>query len=911
MKLTWLSLAASACAAIVGIDVGQQYTKAMVVAPGLSFEIVLTGEGKRKDWSAISLKPLVENGTVVDTERLYGSQIGLLCLRFPLQCVANVKPLLGALLSSEAAQEYLGRHPGVALVEDGNRSAVAFALGDDGARFGVEELLAMTLNEVKERVLTLLRGAPLAKAIAEDVAVSVAPYALQLTRSAYLDALQLANYSTVLGLVDEGTAVAVAYAIDAKYANYSETPEHHIVYDVGAGLTTATLFSFTPHANRSLGLDIELIGHDASFGGELLTQLMYELLYAKFLQQQQSTHIDLSPRAAVRLKEAAEKAKTILSANTETRVLIESFHNDEDFRAVVTREEFEAANDNAAALIHGPVLAALLRSPTGPKLVEDIKLVILNGGSTRVPFVQRHLAALLGEDKIAKTVNTDEACALGTTMRAYHLKTIRTNPYKLVLNDRVFSNFSVVVDGEEHMVFPAGSLASSTVKVPLGAAREVIKVELAENGEVFSLHLLQALDRKAALECEAPEVVGLFDLDVNKMFRLKLVTVRCDSEEVVLSTSLPGNIEINITNGASKRLAVFPVTQSSYTSTRPLSAAEKKVLSKRLAFLKQRDTEKAELDEKKNALEAACYNLRSLIEDHRQGLRLEVGDDTLDEWLAEIAEAVEWLEFGTPDMAALADKLASIAAHQEQVKKVMRMFNADLSMEGLRDLDREGHAIGGQVLEFLELYTGQIEQLRQEFLDDGFEFEKENNRSLRAAFGTEHDGIEELAAHYKEFMESLTRLRAVIDLPRKEFATKPLRDLYAVQDEVTNMIMTMMDDVLTLQTAHEKRIDFLVKKQNKLRDRAAQKEKKRAKLESSLSAEALKSESEALKDATEALESATETLKSATETPKSEAETPKSEAETVDDTQSVTAELLKTSTASPESTETGEAHDEL
>ena len=94
-----------------------------------------------------------------------------------------------------------------------------------------------------------------AAALVEDVAVSIPPFASQAVRQAYMDSLALANFSNVLGLVEEGTSVALNYITNKKLDKdlYDNVKHYYLIYDVGAGYTTTTLFSFTP---KSIGQSV-------------------------------------------------------------------------------------------------------------------------------------------------------------------------------------------------------------------------------------------------------------------------------------------------------------------------------------------------------------------------------------------------------------------------------------------------------------------------------------------------------------------------------------------------------------------------------------------------------------------------------------------------------------------------------
>lgn len=818
-----------------------------MVAPGLSFEIVVTDEGKRKDLSAISLRPTVEKGDLLDADRVFGAKIGSLCSRFPESCAANIKALLGKLIDDSTVQEYLKRHHGVSLTSDKLRNnSVSMQLGDDANKFEfpVEELMAMTLNELKDRVLNELKNHRQAKNIAEDVAISIAPYASQAVRRAYLDALHLANYSSVLGLVDEGTAVARSYIGSRKLNDedvYGETV-NHIIYDCGAGSTTATLFSYTYYENQTMTLDIQSVGHDDSFGGEMLTQSIYELLFERYLEEfKLPKKHTLSPKLASRLLEAAEKAKIILSANNEYKVTLENFPDEKDFSTVITRDEFEAANAEIKKNIADPINEALKNSPSGPKSIDDIKSVILNGGSTRVPFVQKELVNFLGsEDKIAKTVNADEACALGTTFRAYELKMITSNPYNVMLTDRIFSDFDVSIDGAQEPLFPKGSASGSTVKKSLGPVnKKAKKIGLFENGALFKTFSIDnSISKAKNLKCDNPEVFGTFKIDQNKIVALSALTVECNEPEVE-STEDETSTAVNAT--APKKAKTppkvnLPIPDADYTSVNPLLKKHRATSANRLAHLKQRDFDKIRVSEVKNLAESACYELRAYLEEHGDQIRGELGIEKLEKLEGIIAETLEWLDYES-DHATLDDleqKFQKIKTHKAEAEDTVNMLKSDLSLEALQKVHQEGVEISSLVQAYLLEYGSQINEVRSRYEAANLDFDVENDKIMKKLYGSGTSEGTKLDNHYKEFKEALRTLSNTIGLSTSAFNKRNKKEVFQEAEGVRSLIVKMVEDILPLQLNHETRLEYLLTRLNTLTKKKEQREaKEKAKAEKS------------------------------------------------------------------------------
>ena len=138
---------ASAASAVLGIDLGTEYIKAVLVKPGIPLEIVLTKDSKRKETAAVALKPAGASWP----ERLYGSDAAALAARLPAHVYSNLKPLL-AVTADTSATEYLERHPALQIRPYEKRNTLSFecsAFQDEQKPFLVEELLAMQLQNIR------------------------------------------------------------------------------------------------------------------------------------------------------------------------------------------------------------------------------------------------------------------------------------------------------------------------------------------------------------------------------------------------------------------------------------------------------------------------------------------------------------------------------------------------------------------------------------------------------------------------------------------------------------------------------------------------------------------------------------------------------------------------------------------
>jgi hypoxia up-regulated 1 len=443
-----LSSTASAASAVLGLDLGTEYIKAALVKPGIPLEIVLSKDSKRKETAAVAFKPQRAGTPAAGTfpERLYGGDAVALAARFPGEVYPNLKQLLGLPLKSVVSEEYSKRYPALELVESTPRSSVALkskAFHADEQPFTVEELLAMELKNVRENAQAL---AGKAHKVANAV-FTIPAYFTAEERKALDLAAGLAGLN-VLGMMTDGMAVGLNYATSRTFPSVTEggKPEYHLVFDMGAGSTTATVLKMQGKTVKDVGKYNKTIqevtvvgaGWDKTLGGDAFNTVILDDMIAKFLETPSAKKLGKTPddvkahgRAMARLWKDAERLRQVLSANQESVASFEDLFQDVDFRYKFSRAEFEKATGVFASRIDVPVMQALKAANL---TFADINSVILHGGATRTPFVQKKLESLVGDaSKLRSNVNADEAAVFGAAFKAaqispsFRVKEIVTN----------------------------------------------------------------------------------------------------------------------------------------------------------------------------------------------------------------------------------------------------------------------------------------------------------------------------------------------------------------------------------------------------------------------------------------------------------------------------------------------------
>lgn len=435
LVVLFFTVTASAAGAVLGIDFGTEYLKGALVKPGIPLEIVLTKDSKRKEASVVAFKPSTNTGKEPGSfpERLYGGDALSLQARFPGDVYPNLKPLLGLTPGEDGAETvntYRGRYPALQIAAVKEMGTVVFksdSFNDKEMPWSVEELLAMEFKNMRGNAEALAgRGSSV-----NDAVITIPAFYTADERRAIERAAELAEIN-VMALVSEGLAVGVNYATSRTFPSISEgaKPEHHLVFDMGAGSTSATVLRFQGRSVKDVGrynktvqeVAVVGVGWDRTLGGDALNQVILDDMVNKFLTKpvMKSRGIDGDKvkghgRTASKLWKEAERVRQVLSANSETRSSFEGLYDDVDFSTKMSRSDFETLAAPFADRVEKPIKEALAAAKLS---VDDLDSIILHGGAVRTPFVQKKLEALAGgASKLRSNVNADESAVFGAAFK--------------------------------------------------------------------------------------------------------------------------------------------------------------------------------------------------------------------------------------------------------------------------------------------------------------------------------------------------------------------------------------------------------------------------------------------------------------------------------------------------------------
>eukprot|EP00667_Euglena_gracilis_P006133 EG_transcript_6180 len=387
----------------MGIDLGAEFLKMAIVKHGASsaVDIVLNEQTQRKTVSYIGFR---------GEERYFGEDAFQLHTRFPTYMVTYLTRWAGKTFDeAQAEQVQLMFRFNFAKTD---RDSVEVQLGD--TKHSAEELLAMLLTYVKELV------ASHAEIPIEDCVIAVpATYTVR-QRQILAQAAEIAGLN-VYALMHHSVAAGLQYAVSRR--GVSEDT-NLVVFDMGAAQLEVGVFTLRPPVNASK----DIMGHlevrkikSAPIGGRHFDALIARTIAEEYRKSSGNDVLAMNTlegaKATAKLMRTGKKVKETLSANKDALAPVEGIYEERDFITTVTREQFDVL---AAPLVDQAIATLKDALASAGLTAADVHICELMGGGTRVPMVQDRLVELLGKP-LSKTLNTDEAIAMGTAFQAAKL----------------------------------------------------------------------------------------------------------------------------------------------------------------------------------------------------------------------------------------------------------------------------------------------------------------------------------------------------------------------------------------------------------------------------------------------------------------------------------------------------------
>ncbi|XP_068623226.1 heat shock protein 68-like [Battus philenor] len=372
----------------VGIDLGTTYSCVAVFQNG-KVEIIANDQGNRITPSCVAF---------TDAERLIGDAAKNQIAMNPKNTVFDAKRMIGRKFDDPKIQQDLKHWP-FEVVSDKGKPMIIVEYKGEKKKFSPEEISSMILTKMKQTAETYLGGT------VKDAVITVPAYFNDSQRQATKDAGVIAAIN-VIRIINEPTAAALAYGLDKELKGEKNV----LIFDLGGGTFDVSILQI---AEGSL-FEVKSTAGDTHLGGEDFDSRMVDFFCEEF-QKKYKRNLNDNKKSLRRLRTACERAKRTLSSNTEASIEIDALCDGIDFYSKITRARFEELCSDLFRQTLGPVERALKDAKLNTREIHD---VILVGGSTRIPKIQRLLQEFFSGKTLNLSINPDEAIAYGAAVQA-------------------------------------------------------------------------------------------------------------------------------------------------------------------------------------------------------------------------------------------------------------------------------------------------------------------------------------------------------------------------------------------------------------------------------------------------------------------------------------------------------------
>jgi len=509
---------------IIGIDLGTT-NSCVAIMDGKNARVIENSEGTRTTPSVVAFND--------DGEVLVGQAAKRQAVTNPHNTLYSIKRLIGRRYNDEVVQRDKDMVP-YNIVKADNGDAWVEASGESMAP---PEISARILTKMKQTAEEHL-GAKVTEAV-----VTVPAYFNDSQRQATKDAGRIAGLD-VKRIINEPTAAALAYGLDKQGSD-----QKIAVYDLGGGTFDVSIIEIA-EVDGEQQFEVLATNGDTFLGGEDFDLSVIEFLVEEF-KKESGVDLKNDPLALQRLKEAAEKAKIELSSAQQTEVNLPFITADasgpKHLAIKLTRAKLESLVENLLERSVAPCEQALTDAGL---TIKDISDVVLVGGQTRMPLVQKKVSVIFGREP-RKDVNPDEAVAMGAAIQGAVLSGD--------VSDVLLLDVTPLSLGIETLGGVTTKLIEKNTTIPTKAAQVFSTAD--DNQSAVTVHVLQGEREKAADNKSLgqfnledipaaprgqPQIEVNFDIDANGILSVSAKDKNTGKEQSIVIKASSGLAESDV-----------------------------------------------------------------------------------------------------------------------------------------------------------------------------------------------------------------------------------------------------------------------------------------------------------------------------------------------------------------------------